>query len=1004
MLAEFIHLPKEGDTIGPYLIRKSLSASILGGFFLATHRGQHEDCLIHLIPEALVRADSRFQARYQEIIDRQKRLPSGPALAAVELTQASGSLIVRYEGSSYRSLSSVIAGRKEPLPEETLRHYLKSIAVGLSDAAKLEQGHFFLTPDFLFLNEEGEVRIAGIGLFQSIQYESFERFVSGAVSPVAIEKDKSFTAIEILSPEIRNFKKRDQRSDFYCIGMCAYFMLTGFKPERKWSLPSKVRQDIGPGWDLFISHCLEPKPADRFPHYRSFLRDLDHIEDLTGKPRREEGQLLRTLNRIPLPPFLENKIGMRTTVFVRLAFLGLAGVLAVLAAALFQQILMSDFDAPAGSEPIQQVQSVDRANIILKVNPSSALVVVTGPENGRFVLQGRDLLLHGRSGTYKFKVSSPRYRDRQFSIDLKASEPVQREVTLSLGFSSVRVAGVVGTDVYVEPEPDFSIYLGTIEEESGLLIDDRLLKGNYNLLGLHEIYEPARLEDVRLGRTSAEVAFSQIPLPTRLIALSEPEGASVFVDDALIGLTPLRIEGLSEDEPLVVRIEKEGFRTVNRTVTFTMGKRIEFDAGELAPLEGRLEPTLVFGIENPPSSAEVRFTVDGEIYDLDTGPISLPQGQHLARAEHPDFFPFETEVTVPDNEVVSVQLMMEPRPVRLFPVIATDSSVRFEVDKEPVSLTEEGFLPVPSFRSVEVEAIIRDHHNVIQGFEGKANEEIQWTVPLKPLPGPELGEDWSPPYFPFSMAWVGPRLFNLGSPVVEYRRLPNEDNLTAVRLTRGYWIGLHEVTQEVFRRIMGYNPSDFSGEQYPVDSVTYDQAAAFCERLTEFEREGAASPRDMRTACQLKPSGSSRPVPGPRRPSHLAPKRIRNPGISRVSTGPAKRLVNHPKNVTAPCPLAHLRPTPGGFSMFMAMFRSGSLTAFGTGIPAGPWSIITTMRAVAVLSFAVVAGAIVPTGSAPLPVKALPAERPAIPSASGSPSLRFSKISAFLDTFFVLNP
>jgi formylglycine-generating enzyme required for sulfatase activity/serine/threonine protein kinase len=842
MLAEFIQLPKEGDTVGPYLLRKSLSASILGGFYIATHKGIHEDVLIHLIPEALLRADSRFQARYREVVERQKRLAKGPALAAVEMIQVSGNLIVRYEGSGYRSLSTVINQRKSPLPEETVRHYLKGIAVGLSDAAKIEQGHFFLTPDFLFLNEDGEIRIAGIGLFQSVQYESFERFVSGAVIPIAVDKERSFSAIEILSPEIRNFKKRDARSDFYCLGMCAYFMLTGFKPERRWALPSKVREDIGSGWDLFISHCLEPKPADRFPHYRAFLRDLDHIEELTGKPKREEGQLLRTLNRIPLPPFFEKMLSMRAMVFVRLMFLGLAGILAVGSAALLQQIIVSDYDQPVTADPIRQVQSPERANIILKVNPSNALVVVSGPESGRFIVQERDLLLHGRSGRYTITVSAPRYRDQRLSIDLKASQAERREITLELGFSTVNVAGIVGTDVFVETRPDFPIFLGTIESPSGLTIDDRLLQGEYTLLGLHEIYEPARVPDVRIGRAPAEVRFEQVPLPTRLVARSEPEGASVFIDGALIGITPLQVEGLEAGQPLNVRIEKAGFRPVSRTVTFSEGKRIEFDAGDLVSREGQLDIRLAFGIANPPALEAFEVSVDGQVQVVEEGSIQLPEGRHTVLVEHPDFFPVETEVVIPDNQAIAVELTMEPRPVRLVPVVETEAPVRFEVDGREVALSDEGYLPVPSFRSVEVEAIIRDHHNVIQRFEGQANEDIQWSVPLKPLPGPEFGEDWSPPYFAFDMTWVAPRLFNLGSPINEYRRLPNEDNLTAVRLTQGYWIGVHEVTQDVYLRIMGQNPSRFTGNRHPVDSVSHGQAMEFCERLTDFEREGGRLP------------------------------------------------------------------------------------------------------------------------------------------------------------------
>jgi hypothetical protein len=169
-----------------------------------------------------------------------------------------------------------------------------------------------------------------------------------------------------------------------------------------------------------------------------------------------------------------------------------------------------------------------------------------------------------------------------------------------------------------------------------------------------------------------------------------------------------------------------------------------------------LSLSLELSVRHPPKAFS--FSVDGNPVALQDGSIRLPEGAHTVLVEHPDFFPLESDVDIPDNGSVAIEMSMQPRPVRLVPVIETNAPVRFVVDGQDVALSEEGFLPVPSFSSVEVKAVIRDHHDVIQRFEGRANEEIQWTVPLKPLPGPEFGENWSPPYFSFEMAWIAPRL------------------------------------------------------------------------------------------------------------------------------------------------------------------------------------------------------------------------------------------------------
>jgi hypothetical protein len=60
----------------------------------------------------------------------------------------------------------------------------------------------------------------------------------------------------------------------------------------------------------------------------------------------------------------------------------------------------------------------------------------------------------------------------------------------------------------------------------------------------------------------------------------------------------------------------------------------------------------------------------------------------------------------------------------------------------------------------------------------------------------------------------------------------------------GYWVGKYEVTQEEFMKVMeGSNPSMFPGNpKMPVENVTWNEAEAFCDRLTELESGSGALP------------------------------------------------------------------------------------------------------------------------------------------------------------------
>jgi formylglycine-generating enzyme required for sulfatase activity len=71
-------------------------------------------------------------------------------------------------------------------------------------------------------------------------------------------------------------------------------------------------------------------------------------------------------------------------------------------------------------------------------------------------------------------------------------------------------------------------------------------------------------------------------------------------------------------------------------------------------------------------------------------------------------------------------------------------------------------------------------------------------------------------------------------------RLPGEMPNHHVRITKPFWIGASEVTQDEYQRVMGDNPSRFQGPNRPVEQVTWDLAAEFCKKLSSLPGENAA--------------------------------------------------------------------------------------------------------------------------------------------------------------------
>ena len=73
--------------------------------------------------------------------------------------------------------------------------------------------------------------------------------------------------------------------------------------------------------------------------------------------------------------------------------------------------------------------------------------------------------------------------------------------------------------------------------------------------------------------------------------------------------------------------------------------------------------------------------------------------------------------------------------------------------------------------------------------------------------------------------------FNMGSPISERQR--DRDEAQHSVTINSFYVGPYEVTQKDYREIMGNNPSRFSGDNLPVENVTWFDAINYCNRLSE---------------------------------------------------------------------------------------------------------------------------------------------------------------------------
>jgi len=86
------------------------------------------------------------------------------------------------------------------------------------------------------------------------------------------------------------------------------------------------------------------------------------------------------------------------------------------------------------------------------------------------------------------------------------------------------------------------------------------------------------------------------------------------------------------------------------------------------------------------------------------------------------------------------------------------------------------------------------------------------------------------------LRWIEPTSFQMGSPENEEGRYDDEIQHEVI-LTHGYWLAETTCTQALWQTVMNRNPSDFKGENKPVENVSWDDVQQFIHKVNQHNPE-----------------------------------------------------------------------------------------------------------------------------------------------------------------------
>ncbi len=107
------------------------------------------------------------------------------------------------------------------------------------------------------------------------------------------------------------------------------------------------------------------------------------------------------------------------------------------------------------------------------------------------------------------------------------------------------------------------------------------------------------------------------------------------------------------------------------------------------------------------------------------------------------------------------------------------------------------------------------------------------------------------------MVRVPAGVFTMGSPASETDRSDDEGPQHRVNVP-AFAIGKYEITQAQWQTVMGSNPSNFKGANLPVETVSWNEAKEFCQKLSQLTGKTYRLPTEAEWeyACRAGTTGA----------------------------------------------------------------------------------------------------------------------------------------------------
>ncbi|MBR0202722.1 MAG: SUMF1/EgtB/PvdO family nonheme iron enzyme [Bacteroidaceae bacterium] len=450
--------------------------------------------------------------------------------------------------------------------------------------------------------------------------------------------------------------------------------------------------------------------------------------------------------------------------------------------------------------------------VVFQLTPPNAVVTIGGE-----MLETNDGIARKlmKMGKYNYTVQAPNYQQEVGRIEVNnPDEKHVVNVTLKPNFTQVTLTAPDDAEIWVNGE----------RKGNGSW------KGNLN--GGDYLFETKKAShrDAQLTKTidlSEGPQTIQLPAPTPILGDadfdSKPAMADIYIDGKKVGQTPQLVSNLLVGSH-TVKLVRSGYNDYTGNITIKEGETAPFSAtlikGSLSETaSGEGEVILLC------KSLTADIYVDGSKVGTGRWEGKLSAGRHTVSCRALNFKNADATIEVVGGQKKFFQLEAPQK------------------GRSDTETSKNITAPPNGGGSANVDVNLSNTNTASDYLIFKVND------------------------VEFTMVKVKAGTFTMGATKEhEIDAVDNEKPAHKVTLTKDYLIGQTEVSQALWKAVMGNNPSKFKDDNLPVEMVSWIDCQTFIEKLntltgakfrlpTEAEWEYAARGGDM--SCGYKYSGSS---------------------------------------------------------------------------------------------------------------------------------------------------